>query len=480
MSHDSDMDMSTQTEVDTVMDVEDNSAPAIIDKIIRNDMDLSSFFEVTNTEYLKDFFSSLENFYELGFIGEKEINFIVNRFMRIFDLSVQFKYFPKDHLVCKIYQRNFDFCIMIPYNLLDQRIIINPQISRDEYEISVENWLTEFMISQNPKKVLSKNALNSYEKLPIDIFKFDDLKDNGRLIGQGGFGKVYWNIIEPNNFLYHEEGINTIIQYRSPRGEEEEEKVVIKLYKKSTVRNEDLAFINEARFLMASNHENVIRYFGIVEHQNMIGLVLEHCSEGSLKTYIKNYEEGMEKRIEFAIDATCGLAFMHSKGISHLDIKPDNIFVCANKRCKLGDFGLALGNLETNKRSHGFTINYAAPEILQKEQYTEKSDIWSLGMTLYWLFLKKSPCDFIKAKRQTKLEKFSIGKEEMIYQIVYEGNRPPIDKMFEGEYPELANLIRNCWELNGNNRPTAYDALLVLQQSYQTLKAREEEKKMSP
>jgi len=466
--------MSLKPEIDTLMDVEDNSTLSIKEQIIRNDKELSTFICEVSIEYLTESSrnSSLERFYELGLIHDEEINYIIDRFIRIFDLGVQFDYLPKDYMVCKFYQRNFDFCIMITNNMLDRLIIIFPQISRDEYKVTVARWLTNFMISQNPEKVLSKNAYNSYEKLSIDIFKYKILDRNDLLIGQGGFGQIHRNTILLDTSLCKQERINSIMQYRSPREEEKnvsttEIEVVIKLYKKTAAMNEDLAFINEARFLMASNHENVIRCFGIVEYGTMIGLVLEYCSYGSLKKYLKEHEVDMVKRIEFAIDAACGLAFMHSKGISHLDIKPDNIFVCENTRCKLGDFGLALGNLESNKRSHGFTINYAAPEILQKEQYTEKSDIWSLGMTLYWLFLKLPPCAFIKAKKPTNLEKASIGKEEMIYQLVYEEKRPIIDKVFEEKYPELANLMRSSWELDGNNRPTAYDALLVLQQSHQ-------------
>jgi NIMA (never in mitosis gene a)-related kinase len=82
---------------------------------------------------------------------------------------------------------------------------------------------------------------------------------------------------------------------------------------------------------------------------------------------------------------------MHSKNILHRDLKLSNIFLCSNGDIKIGDFGISkiLTGTEQFAETMVGTPYYLSPEICKKNQYREKSDIWSLGCVLYELMNMK-------------------------------------------------------------------------------------------
>lgn len=89
------------------------------------------------------------------------------------------------------------------------------------------------------------------------------------------------------------------------------------------------------------------------------------------------------------IDILVGLHQLHSRFIIHRDIKLKNIFLTAEKKCVIGDLGIATTALDSATSEVG-TYCYNAPEIYSKEgPYTEKVDVWAVGMIAYQLFNSK-------------------------------------------------------------------------------------------
>jgi len=84
---------------------------------------------------------------------------------------------------------------------------------------------------------------------------------------------------------------------------------------------------------------------------------------------------------------------VHLKGIIHLDLKPQNVLLSEENELKLCDFGLAQQNDDENKENLllGGTLEYCAPEQIQFEQVSVKTDVWSLGVIAFVLTTKESP-----------------------------------------------------------------------------------------
>jgi serine/threonine protein kinase len=95
----------------------------------------------------------------------------------------------------------------------------------------------------------------------------------------------------------------------------------------------------------------------------------------------------------FCHQAASGLAYCHSQGISHGDIKPDNILLDLHQRCKLADFGLGQ-QVDPAVASTQFvgSLAFMAPEVLVRRAFDPFiADIWSLGITFYWMGRGASP-----------------------------------------------------------------------------------------
>lgn len=164
----------------------------------------------------------------------------------------------------------------------------------------------------------------------------------------------------------------------------------------------------EHEFLSEFDCDNIIKIKDVYNYQNNDYLVFDFYPYGDLFDYVdKNYITEYQANIIIK-NILLALYECQKKNISHLDIKLENILIkdITNLDLVLIDFHLAKkNNLLVNKTNKlGGSINYAAPEIFYG-YYTQKSDIWSLGIILYILikkeFLYKKPTkkvnsDYIK------------------------------------------------------------------------------------
>lgn len=138
-----------------------------------------------------------------------------------------------------------------------------------------------------------------------------------------------------------------------------------------------------------SGHANIVRFeevFFAGENPQKAYIVMEYCDCGDLKDFIskKDRLEAEEIRDIFR-QIAAAVGECHAKGIVHMDIKPDNIFVSSDGTVKLGDFGLAR-SVHSREKVRAFTPTFAAPEILNETCDPEfSSDIYSLGCVLYEL-----------------------------------------------------------------------------------------------
>ena len=153
----------------------------------------------------------------------------------------------------------------------------------------------------------------------------------------------------------------------------------------------------EIETLKLCKQQNIMRLYEVFENADNIYLVLEYLGGGNLYNFMKEHKfeikESLIKRIIKSV--ACALNYLHSYGIIHRDIKPDNVVFATTSEdsdVKLVDFGLGK-ILEPNGLASEpvGTLCYAAPEILLGSTYTKGVDLWSLGVMVYWLLAGKLP-----------------------------------------------------------------------------------------
>lgn len=134
----------------------------------------------------------------------------------------------------------------------------------------------------------------------------------------------------------------------------------------------------EMQALALFQHPHVVAFYHHFRDENRLYLVMEHCPAGSLHDRLRAGCRCPEGQVfAWGLELCETLAFVHSKGIVHHDIKPPNILFAADGTIKLGDFGVA-------NRNAG-TLPYLPPEMLLGEQvsrFDPRVDVYALGLTL--------------------------------------------------------------------------------------------------
>ena len=196
-----------------------------------------------------------------------------------------------------------------------------------------------------------------------------------------------------------EEESNTSKIYRGFNKKDNRE-ICLKVRDKKQIELGDKDFIleqieKEEVLTKKCKSDNIIEFYRRFETPNNIIFELEYC-EQNIMDYLKENGELRREPENFkqlVLSLANALLVIHSNGIMHRDIKPNNIFLKKEgdfSLIKLGDFGCATYIKDNTSDAIG-TIIYCAPEIVNNLKYDEKCDLWSLGVTLYELYFGKLP-----------------------------------------------------------------------------------------
>ncbi|XP_073092365.1 serine/threonine-protein kinase TAO1-like isoform X6 [Manis javanica] len=199
--------------------------------------------------------------------------------------------------------------------------------------------------------------------------------------------------------------------------------------------------IKEVRFLRTLKHPNIVEYKGCYLREHRAWLVMEYCL-GSASGLLKVYQKPLQEMEIAAIihGALQGLAYLHSRAMIHRDVKGGNILLTPGGQAKLADFGFA--SMASSAKSFVGTPHWMAPEIIlgrNEQQYDNKVDIWSLGITCIELAERDPPLYHMNARRA-------------LYLITR--NNPPTLQSNEWS-SSFRNFVESCLQKNPKDRPTS-------------------------
>ena len=162
---------------------------------------------------------------------------------------------------------------------------------------------------------------------------------------------------------------------------------------------EDTTFIkkfrSEAQAAAGLTHQNIVNVFDVGDDGGVYYIVMELIEGITLKEYIsKKGKLSIKEATSIAIQVSMGLEAAHSHGIVHRDVKPQNIIISTDGKVKVTDFGIARAASSNTISSNVMgSVHYSSPEQVRGGYSDEKSDIYSLGITLYEMVTGRVPFD---------------------------------------------------------------------------------------
>lgn len=193
------------------------------------------------------------------------------------------------------------------------------------------------------------------------------------ILGRGGMGKVF--------------RVRSLLTLR-----EEAMKVIAE----DLGAQPDLAerFLREIRVHASLEHPNIAALHSAIRVDDRIVMILELVDGIGLEDIVKRGPISAANVLDYAGQVLSALQYTHNRGVIHRDIKPPNILVTRTGQIKLTDFGIAVADSELRLSRRGMVVGslpYMAPEQIRSGTVDVRSDIYSLGVTLYEMTTGKRP-----------------------------------------------------------------------------------------
>lgn len=187
----------------------------------------------------------------------------------------------------------------------------------------------------------------------------------------------------------------------------------------------------EVKIMYSLDHPNIIKLYNHFEDADNVYLVMELAEKGQLFDLIKKYKRlNDSEAVIYIRDLVLSLDYIHSleKQVIHRDIKGENILLTKDNVLKLADFGWSnFREKDRLRTTYCGTPEYLAPELVEQKGYTEKVDIWSIGVLLYELLVGYTPFKPKKAKTREEWE-FQLNQNIRKNRPDFPSNYPPLAK----------------------------------------------------
>lgn len=264
--------------------------------------------------------------------------------------------------------------------------------------------------------------------------KINDRYEIIRSIGEGGMANVY---------LAHDTILNRDVAVKILRGDLANDEKFVRRFQREAISASSL------------NHPNIVEMYDVGEDDGKYFIVMEYVEGQTLKSLIKRRGAlTLPEVIDIMLQLTSAVAHAHESYIIHRDIKPQNVLIIEDGTVKITDFGVAIAlnsNELTQTNSVMGSVHYLPPEQANGTGSTIKSDIYSLGITMFELLTGKIPF-----KGENAVE---IAIKQM------RDNIPNVCDINENIPQSIGNVILKACAKNPKNR---YNSALEMHEDIKT------------
>lgn len=229
--------------------------------------------------------------------------------------------------------------------------------------------------------------------------------------------------------------------------------------------------INEVKVLSSLKHPYIVSYRESFTENKNLAIVMDYADGGDLHQRIQRTRQAgktlpEERVLRWFTEATLALKYLHDRHVLHRDLKSQNLFLTAQDRLRIGDFGISKV-LESTAAFAKTTIGtpyYLSPEICMERPYSYSSDMWALGCVLYEVAALRVP--------------FDAQSLQALVQKITRGPTPTLPSAYSAD---LRQLCCDLLHRDQSQRPTAAEALqrAIVQDEIRRM-LREEQAKRPP
>uniref|UniRef100_A0A3Q3X6M1 Ribosomal protein S6 kinase n=1 Tax=Mola mola TaxID=94237 RepID=A0A3Q3X6M1_MOLML len=284
-------------------------------------------------------------------------------------------------------------------------------------KFTVRRWFSIYLKSKADDSILKEIDISHHVKEgceKADPSQFQLLK----VLGQGSYGKVFL--------------------VRKIRGVDRGQLYAMKVLKKATLKVRDRVRSKMERDILAEvNHPFIVKLHYAFQTEGKLYLILDFLRGGDLFTRLSKEVMFTEEDVKFYLaELALALDHLHSLGIIYRDLKPENILLDEEGHIKITDFGLSKEAIDHDKRAYSFcgTIEYMAPEVVNRRGHTQSADWWSFGVLMFEMLTGSLPFQG-KDRKETMalILKAKLGMPQFLS-------------------PEVQSLLRALFKRNPANR----------------------------
>lgn len=220
-------------------------------------------------------------------------------------------------------------------------------------------------------------------------------------------------------------------------------KFILKQISKKKLKYADKYF-DESKKIYRCNHPNIMNINTASQDENNIYITMPYLERGSLYNLLENKNLTIREVIKYSLDFLSAIQYIHSLGIIHCDIKPNNVLINDNDNAILTDFGSALYlNNSGNARLRNVYYKHIAPEQCTNSIIDKKIDIYQIGTTLYRMCNGNEEYNN-QARKYKDLNSLKIACAK---------GKFPIRKKYLPHVPrEIINIIEKCLMIDPRDR----------------------------